>query len=142
VVVTPVRAVALTLISLTATAAVVQACALDNVPSMSMNGALAAYNNKIPHDLHLYAPFFFKRPAVVGRRIQLTENRRECARSLTRSSMAHAARWRFGDGSTAYGWKVHHVYAHSGTYRATVFAYYAKGKSWYPFDEVDVTVRR
>src|ERR1039458_4093775 len=107
-----------------ATVANVQACALDNVPSMSLNGTVAAHNNKVPHNLNLYAPFYFKRSILDGREVSLSENRRECARSLTRAAMGHVARWQFGDRGTAYGWKVRHAYKHKGLYRITVSAYY------------------
>ncbi len=134
--------VAVALVACSIGTSVVQACALDNVPSMSMNGKLAARNNKMPGNLSIYAAFYFKRPIKAGHKVTMAENRRECARSLVASAMRHAARWRFGDGTTAYGWNVHHTYRAKGTYRITVSAYYAKGHEWYRFDEVDVVVRR
>jgi hypothetical protein len=123
--------------------ACVQACALDNVPSISMNGHLAVLNHKVPHNLKLYAPFLFKQHVTAGNRVHLSENRSEVAKSLTAATMKHEPRWWFGDGSKPrFGWSVQHTYTRHGIHRVTVQAYYAKGKRWYNFDDSLVTVTK
>ena len=123
-------------------AALVQACALDNVPSMSMNGKLASHNKKMPHNLRLYAPFYFKVKPEAMARDRFSENKKEVAKSLTAAAMKRAPQWYFGDGSkAAYGWSVRHVYKRKGRYKLTVRAYYARDHQWFAFDESDVTIR-
>jgi hypothetical protein len=122
----------------------VGACALDQVPSMSMNGHLAVLNKKPPRtraELIKWAYFIFRTHPRVGQLLHFAENRREVARSLTKQAMEHAAKWVFDDGTDAYGWVVSHTYRKRGIFRITVLAYDQGTHRWYPFDQATLIVR-
>lgn len=122
-----------------------QACTLDNVPSVSLNGHLATFNKTVAQtsaQLRVWAPFVFRVRPASGKRLTFNENRKEVAKSLTKQAMAHPALWRFGDGSSSRGWRVSHVYKRSATYRITVLAYDRTTGKWYPFDQVTLHVRK
>src|SRR6266851_5677867 len=92
-------------IMLAVSTAVAQACSLDNIPSLSLNGRLPILNKAIPLNsaqLATYVPFVFPRPYPVHSIITFTENRRDVAKSLQASAMRRPWRWHFGDGATAY----------------------------------------
>lgn len=125
------------------TASAAWACALDQVPSISMNGRLAVANQQPAETsaaLARWAPFVFPARPGVRQVVRFGENRREVARSLTSQAMSHPAEWRFGDGAQAYGWTVRHAYHKPGTFRITVLAYDRTSRRWYSFDEVMVLV--
>jgi hypothetical protein len=130
-------------LALLASTSVARACALDQVPSMSLNGELAIVNGHAPttaQELARWAPFVFRVRHRVGKRLWLAENRREVGRSLTVQAMSHAALWRFGDGQSALGWRVSHMYRKPATYRITVLAYDRGTRKWYEFDAATVVI--
>lgn len=121
------------------------ACALDQKPSVSVDGRLARLNGHIPTSsaqLATWTYFVFDRSYPARHPVTLTENRREVANTLTAAAMRRPWQWQFGDGHTAYGWTVRHSYAHTGKWRISVAAYDPGTKKWYSFDQVTITVRR
>lgn len=140
-----IRATLIALVLVTTTAEVARACALDQVPSISLDGRLAVANKQAPQtgaQLARWAPFVFLMRPRAGQTVHLAENRKEVAQSLTSQALAHAALWRFGDGRSTPGWKVSHVYRKAGSYRITVLAYDRGSHRWYPFDEATVVVEQ
>lgn len=119
------------------------ACARDGVPSVSLNGRLAALNHTSRQIvLSTWSPFIFTRAAQRGHAVTLAENNREVARALPHEVFSHPWRWNFGDHSkAAYGTRVRHTYSKAGTYRIAVLAYYPVYAAWQPFDYVTIHVR-
>lgn len=135
--------IALVVLLLSDTASTAAACALDQVPSMSMNGQLAVPNThpaQTAGDLRHWAPFVFRGHPAPGQAVKLSENRHEVARSLTRQAMQRAPQWQLGDGTVAFGWSVTHRYITPGIRRVTVRAYDPGSRKWYPFDEATITI--
>lgn len=121
-----------------------QACALDQVPSISLDGHLAVINKQVPRtplQLAHWAPFVFRAHPRVGQMVRFAENRREVARSLTKPALHHRILWRLGDGRSAFGWHISHAYQRSGRYRVTVLAYDQRSHRWYQFDKAIAVVR-
>jgi hypothetical protein len=120
-----------------------QACALDSRPSLTANGALPILNSQVPltsGQLMAYTPFVFRRPFAVGARISFEENRADVAKSLVPAAMKRPWRWHFGDGKTAFGWTVTHVYTRAAVLNISVDAYDPGTKQWYQFDLVRMSV--
>jgi hypothetical protein len=123
--------------------AVAQACSLDNIPSLSLNGRLPILNKAVPLNsaqLATYAPFVFPRPYPMRSIITFTENRRDVAKSLQASAMRRPWRWHFGDGAVAYGWTVKHSYKHACNIQVSVDAYDPGTKAWYLFDRAQFRI--
>jgi chitodextrinase len=140
-----VGAAALTTVLLNALvgAAAAQACGLDGIPSLRINGVLAKTMTSKPDRAQLahWAPFIFPTPYRPGESLRLQENLTELKRSLPAQAFVHPWRWTFGDGTTAVGFTARHVYRHAGEYRITITAYYAAYGAWYEFDNALVRVR-
>ena len=120
-----------------------QACALDNVPSLTADGTLVRPTTDPPTtaaQLQTYAPVTLPHSYVAGRAMVFTEIRREVAKSLVPAVMARPWRWVFGDGTTATGWTAHHAYAHPERRRIDVEAYWPPTKQWISFDQVTITI--
>ena len=111
---------------------------------MSADGRLAVVNPQGPDGAAAatWAYFVFPRPVPMGRTVALTEDRRLVAQSLTDAAMRRPWRWDLGDGRTADGWTVRHVYAQPGPRRITVAAYDPGTRHWYTFDQVVIVVGR
>ena len=122
---------------------VAHACSLDSQPSAYADGQRDRVNMQVPTSsaqLAGWAPFVFARGFPVRHAIELAEDRREVARTLTAAAMRRPWRWEFGDGQVAYGWTVRHAYAHPGHWRVSVDAYDPGTRRWYNFDQVLITV--
>ena len=66
---------------------------------------------------------------------------RAAASAVPAQAFTHPCRWSFGDGSSAAGISVRHVYHRAREYRVTVTAYYASYGAWYEFDNTLLRVR-
>ena len=123
--------------------AVAGACAKDGVPSVSADGRLASMNHSASRvEPSTWTMFVFTHSVIHGHVVVLAENNREVARALPADVFKHPWRWNFGDRQgVAYGTRVRHTYRKPGTYRITVYAYYAGYSSWQPFDNVTIHVR-
>lgn len=121
----------------------VSACAIDKVPSLSVNGHTAVLNTAVPHtqaQLSAFTLFVFKQVSQAGQPAVLAENKPLVAQALVPPAMKTAPLWQLGDHTIARGWQVHHTFAHPGKYRVTVSAYYPPLHQWYQFDQVTLTV--
>ncbi|HWE63986.1 MAG TPA: PKD domain-containing protein [Chloroflexota bacterium] len=123
-------------------AASVQACGLDDVPSLSANGVLAQRMTSKPSraDLAHWAPFIFSGSYRHGATVQIGENVTELRRSLPAQAFGHPWRWTLGDGTTISSFNVKHSYRRAGEYRITVTAYYSAYKAWFEFDDALIRI--
>jgi hypothetical protein len=120
-----------------------RACSLDNRPSLTANGQLPMLNTQPPlssAQLAAYAPFVFRRAFPLAKSITFAEVRSEVARSLLPSAMKHPWRWRFSDGTVAYGWSVRHAYRRAGVVQVAADAYDPGTRQWYEFDRVRIRI--
>jgi hypothetical protein len=121
--------------------AVVQACSIDGVPSITVNGYDVVVNKTPPigKNLSVWAPFLVPFPLHVGRNETIGEIRQRVAMSA--EGFKYPWRWNFGDGTpTVRGTVVHHTYKKPGVYKVTVEAYFAAHKFWYTFDAAQIHV--
>ena len=121
------------------------ACALNDVPSMSVNGVLVVKNPTIPTSsaqLAGYTLFVVPHPVAVLSVVTFTENTREVAQSLNAWDMRRPWRWVFDDGTTANGWTVKHRYRIARTMRVSVECYDPGTNQWYAFDQVQIRVMK
>ena len=120
-----------------------RACGLDGIPSLVADGRHVRTNQQVPvtsAQLAAFTPFVSAQSFAVGHAITLSEDRVEVATSLNAASMRRAWRWRFSDGSVAYGWTVRHAFKRAGNWQVRVDAYYPGDGKWYQFDSVSLTV--
>jgi PKD domain len=120
---------------------IANACSIDGVPSITVNGYNVVINKTPPvgKNLAVWAPFLVPFPLHVGRNEALSEIRERV--SLSAAGFQYPWRWNFGDGSpTVRGSIVHHVYTKPGIYKVTVAAYFGKYKFWYTFDAAQIHV--
>jgi PKD repeat protein len=119
-----------------------QACSIDGVPSLTVNGYTVVINRVAPKsqtDLRVWAPFVLGFPLHTGRDEALAEIKQLVA--LQQEAFKTPWRWNFGDGSAAArGTVVHHVFRRPGIYKITVDAYFPSHKFWYTFDAVQIHV--
>jgi hypothetical protein len=122
-----------------------QACGIDGVPSLLVNGRLVAMNRALPVSGHLasWAPFAAPVTYRAGQSVQLREIRGRVLWTLPPSAFRTPWRWTFGDGAAARGLNVRHTYRHTGTYVVRVRAYLLDGRDsqWYQFDAAVIHVR-
>ena len=106
-----------------------------------LDRASGAVRARVP--IHrIWAPFSFRSPYHAHAAIRLTEDRAQLRRVLPSDAMHQAWRWDFGDRTHATGWTVAHRYAHPGTYRITVSAYYPVFHQYFTMDTVRVRITR
>lgn len=120
-----------------------QACSIDGVPSLTVNGYQVVINKVVPTgpDLRIWAPFVLSFPLHTGRDETLAEIQQRVP--LQPEAFKNPWRWNFGDGTApARGMAVHHVFRRPGIYKVTVDAYFPSHKFWYTFDAVQVRVLR
>jgi hypothetical protein len=122
-----------------------QACGIDGVPSLMVNGRLVAMNRALPASGHLasWAPFAAPGIYRTGQSVQLREIRGRVLWTLPPSAFRTPWRWTFGDGAAARGLSVRHLYRRGGTYVVRVRAYLRDGhdSQWYQFDAAVIQVR-
>src|SRR5205085_10156059 len=95
-----------------------QACGLDGVPSLVVNGRLVLANRALPMSGHLatWAPFTAPGSYRAGQPLHLGEMRGRVLWTLPPSAFRAPWRWAFGDGTAARGLRVRHNYRRRGTY--------------------------
>jgi PKD domain len=122
-----------------------QACGLDGIPSMLIDGRLVEVNHVPPAPGHLstWAPFSAPGVYLPGRLLQFGEIRGRVLWTLPPSAFKTPWRWTFGDGAQARGMIVHHDYRRAGTYVVGVRADLIDGKDsqWYLFDTMVIHIR-
>lgn len=122
--------------------ATTQACTIDGRPTLTVNGRDVVINKTVPSvgsNLSLWAPFVLNVPLRAGTKQVLAEIKQ--AVPLRLEAFRTPWRWNFGDGTApGRGFSVTHAYAHSGTYKVTVDAYFPSHKFWYTFDAVQIHV--
>jgi len=123
--------------------ATAQACTIDGKPSVSANGILALRNESraSPGNLGHWAVFVFGTSFAVGQKVQFAENTPLLRSALPSQAWGKPWRWTLGDGTTLTGYSVRHVYAHAGSYKLTISAYYSGYGQWLEFDDALVTIR-
>ncbi|MGH2390770.1 MAG: PKD domain-containing protein [Chloroflexota bacterium] len=131
------------MIALGVRAAVSQACTIDGVPSLSINGYTVVINKVVPTgpNLRVWAPFVLSFDLHTGRDEVLDEPTRLVP--LQPEAFKNPWRWNFGDGTPSVrGIEVHHKFSKPGVYKVLVYAYFPSRKFWYAFDAVQIRVVR
>jgi hypothetical protein len=120
------------------------ACMLDNQSSLSANGFVALKNFDLPtKNLANWAPFIFDRVYGQGQSIHFTENFNDLKKSLSTSVLQRPFLWKWGDGAQSIGHAASHIYAHTGWYIITVYAYdpsRSRANAWFPFDRAKIHI--
>jgi PKD domain len=121
-----------------------QSCTIDGKPTAFADGsrAVVSHLELTVATARTWAPFSFRSPYHAHAAIRLTEDRAQLRRVLPSDAMHQAWRWDFGDRTHATGWTVAHRYAHPGTYRITVSAYYPTFHQYFTMDTVRITITR
>lgn len=121
------------------------ACGVDGIPSLSVDGRLVLRNTVYTSNsaADTWTPFIAHGLYPARRPLLFSENRAQVAAALPPTAFKVAWRWHFGDGATARGMAVHHLYRRAGNYIVTVEAYLASGKyaQWFAFDKATLHVR-
>jgi hypothetical protein len=120
-----------------------EACAIDDVPSIEANGTLARVNWLEPtvSSITRWAPFEFATIFYAGEVVALSEDQRKLARSLPPDIVRGHWVWRFGDGTSARGRTVKHVYRKPGNYLVTVAMPLPHSHGLFVFDAVIIRFR-
>ncbi len=122
----------------------VAACTLDQKATAFADGHLA---HKATEKLTLatastYAPFAFPGHYARDTAIRFSENQAALRKVLVPDAMRRPWLWQFGDGTHQTGWRVAHRYAHPGTYRISVEAYWPTLGGYSAIDKVSIVVTR
>jgi hypothetical protein len=120
------------------------ACDIDGKATAFANGARAVLSH-VTFTLktaRTWALFSFPGRYHARTLIRFTEDRVQLRQVLPPESLRHSLRWAFGDGTHAPGWAATHRYAHAGTYRITVNAYYSTWHQYFPFDNIRISIAR
>jgi hypothetical protein len=119
-----------------------QACSVDGVPSLSVDGRLVAVN-KSNASSDSWTPFVAPGRYPANHALALREDHARVAAALPPVAFKFPWRWHFGDGATARGTAVSHSYRHPGVYIVSVEAYFVVGtqKQWFTFDKATLHVR-
>jgi hypothetical protein len=141
----PFRARGVVVVAVLVAGSTAQACGLDGVPSLLVNGRLVLVNRALPASGHLtiWAPFTAPGSYRAGQPVRLQEMRGRVLWTLPPSAFRTPWRWTFGDGADARGLRVRHTYRRRGTYVVHVRAYLVDGhdSQWYQFDAAVIHVR-
>ena len=119
----------------------IQACSIDGIPSLTVNGYSAVINKQVPvgPGLRLWAPFVLSFSLHARRTEILAELPQRVP--LQPEAFRNPWRWNFGDGTAMVrGITVHHRFSKAGLYKITVSAYFPSRKFWYTFDALQVRV--
>lgn len=140
----PIRLFAAAVLLLAAVASqltVAQACSLDGIASISMNGNTASLTAGAPSpgDAAHWAPFTLL-AAAPGDALHLSEDLAKVRKSLSADMMKTPFRWIFDDGVTARGYAVTHRFARLGWHRITVDYYYPARRQWLTFDSAQLQI--
>jgi hypothetical protein len=90
-----------------------------------------------------WTPFVARGVYPADRPLLLQEDRARVAQALPSLAFTFPWRWHFGDGASARGAAVRHVYRRPGTYIITVEAYLVAGthRLWFTFDKATLHIR-
>lgn len=118
-----------------------QACSLDGVASLSVNGNLAGLTNgpATRSTLAHWAPFTLI-AAAPGDTLHLREDIGNVRRSIPGEALKAPFYWTFGDGTTATGQTATHRYTRTGWYKITVAYYRAANRTWVTFDDAQMQI--
>jgi PKD domain len=120
------------------------ACTIDGKPTVFADGSRAVLSHVKLTDAtaRTWAPFSFRNQYHAHASIRLSEDRAQLRGVLSSDALQRAWRWDFGDRTNVTGWTVTHRYAHPGTYRITVAAYYPTFHQYFTMDTVRITITR
>lgn len=116
------------------------ACTIDNMPSATAEGRTAVRYDIVPSavDPARYAPFIL--PGSFGAGWVLHVGERQQGLSLTPRQLRAPWVWSFGDGVTARGHSVSHIFRTPGLYVLTAAAQIAPHAAPFLFDRVLISV--
>lgn len=119
----------------------VDACELDGVASMTVNGLYAATTTTAPtsRTIATWAPFFLG-IATQGEEIRIGEDLAKLARSLPKSALVAPFRWQISDGTTLQSMVVVHHFVQPHWYRIDVQYYWLPSHRWIAFDSANILV--
>ena len=131
--------------ALVMSASTAQACSVDGVPSLAVNGRLVAVNTARASSaaVDTWTPFVVRGAYPANHSLLLKEDRVRVSQALPALAFKFPWRWHFGDGASARGVAVPHAYRRPGTYIITVDAYLVAGthKLWFTFDKATLHIR-
>lgn len=133
------------LLSLVVTTAA-QACVLNGIASLAVNGNLAQRNLSLPTTATFaqWATFIFPRVYGAAQSLTFDERTSDLAQSLPATSLKHPFQWVFGDGSQAVSANGQHTYATPGLYTLTISAWSPSagvgGQHWFVFDKAQIHI--
>lgn len=132
---------ALLAVAAAARATPAQACSLDGIASISMNGTTASLTEGTPspQEATYWAPFTLL-AAAPGNRLRLQEDLGKVRWSLSANLLRTPFRWLFDDGAVARGYAVTHRFARLGWHRLTVEYYYPDRRQWLAFDSAQIDI--
>jgi hypothetical protein len=118
------------------------ACALDGIASISLNGTLAVLTTDAPQpdSLNTWARFTFGLAYAPHDVLHLAEDMGKLRRSLPEAALHVPFIWSFGDGQSVRGMQATHRYDHPGWYKIAVQSYWPSGRGWVLFDSVRVHI--
>jgi hypothetical protein len=137
----PIGLLPLLLLVTAAHAATAQACTLDGIASISMNGITANLTEGTPSpgDSAHWAPFTLL-AAAPDDQLQLREDLGKVRQSLSPAMMSTPFRWDFDDGTSAQGFAVTHRFTQLGWHKITVDYYYPTRRQWITFDSAQLRI--
>ncbi|HWE60495.1 MAG TPA: hypothetical protein VHB98_02175 [Chloroflexota bacterium] len=131
----------LALILLALQPSLAQACSLDGIASISMNGNLASLTAGAPTAANrAHWASFTLLAAAPNTNLRLSEDLNKVHQALADPALKTPFRWSFDDGVTTRGFSVVHRFAQIGWHRVTVSYYWPDQKRWIEFDSAQVQI--
>ncbi|MDB5073983.1 MAG: hypothetical protein JWO42_162 [Chloroflexi bacterium] len=122
-------------------AAAVQACSIDGIPSLSLDGRLVTFNyGQATKDNLAYWAAFSLGTTTVNKQVHLQEDIAKIRKALSAKALKTPFHWTFGDGASASGPAVQHRYRQAGWYKVDVEYYYPPQRKWIIFDSAQLHV--
>ena len=115
-----------------------EACSLDGIASLSVNGHVASLttDRAIASTLAYWSSFHLL-AAAPDDDLRYAENLANVSLSIPKASVVLPFKWSFGDGQTVLGRTVTHRYRQTGWYRLTVHYYWPARRQWVQFDSAE-----
>ena len=122
-------------------AGALQACSIDGVPSLSLDGRLVTFNygQATKSNLAYWAAFSLGTTSA-NKQIRLQEDITKIGKALSPKALKTPFQWTFGDGGSASGFSVRHRYQRPGWYKVNVEYYYTPQRKWVVFDSAQLHV--